>query len=172
MTLLIGFLPFAVFAVVDHFASTLLALTLAALTAAALASRDVCARKSLKPLDVGAFLVFGGLALYTLALHATWSLVSVRLCTDAGLLAIVLVSIAVGQPFTLAYAKERVPAVYWSKPQFRAANVRLSALWGGAFALMVLADWGMLHGLPLSAGVGVTLAALAGAAFFTKRAGK
>jgi hypothetical protein len=170
MTLLLGFLPFAVFALGDRLWSTLAALSLAACTAAILAIRDIATRKSLKLLDVGAALVFGGLALYTVLTHAKWSLVGVRLCTDLGLFAIVVVSILVHQPFTLQYAKEQVPEQIWAKPEFVRTNYRLSALWGAAFGAMVLADVGMLRGLPVPAGVVITVAALAAAFFYTTRA--
>src|ERR1700742_2564158 len=128
MTLLLGFLPFAVFALGDRFGSTLLALVLAAGTAVVLTLRDVKAKKSLKLLDVGAGVVFGGLALYTLLTHAEWSVVGVRLCTDAGLLGIVLVSMLVRQPFTLQYAREQVPEHVWAKPEFIRKNYMLSAI--------------------------------------------
>src|SRR6516164_5058454 len=40
--------------------------------------------------------------------HWEWTLTAVRLAVDLGLLAIVLVSIAVGRPFTIQYARERI----------------------------------------------------------------
>jgi hypothetical protein len=167
MTLLLGFLPFAVFAVVDRMVSTLPALVLAAITAAALTLRDVVGKKRIKALDSGAAVVFGGLVIYTVVTRTTWSMVGVRLCTDAGLLAIVLVSILVRQPFTLQYAKESVPEAYWSRPEFVRTNYRLSGIWAAAFALMVLADVGMVLGMPVSLGVAVTVGALGGAFYFT-----
>jgi hypothetical protein len=148
----------------------LLALTLAALTAAVLTLRSLRAKQSLKLLDVGATLVFGGLAIYTVATHTVWSLLGVRLCTDAGLFAIVAVSLIVRQPFTIQYAKEEVPEPIWSHPEFLRVNYKLSAIWCAAFAAMVLADIGVLRGLPLAFGLAITLAALASAAFFTTRA--
>jgi hypothetical protein len=172
MTLLLGFLPFAVFAVVDRVVSTLLALTLAAVTAAGLTLRDVAGKKRLKLLDVGAAVVFGGLALYTFFTQRAWSVVGVRLCTDAGLLAIVLISLAIRQPFTLQYAKEQVPEQHWADPGFVRTNYRLSAVWAAAFALMVLADVGMLLGLPVALGVVITLGALGGAFYVTSQVKK
>jgi hypothetical protein len=41
---------------------------------------------------------------------------AVRLAVDAGLLAIVLASLAAGRRFTLQYARERVPEQYWHAP--------------------------------------------------------
>jgi intracellular septation protein A len=170
MKILLGFLPFAVFAGGDRFGSTLLALTLAAMTAAVLTLLSLRAKQSLKLLDLGATLVFGGLALYTVATHTVWSMLGVRLCADLGLFAIVGVSLIVRQPFTIQYAKEEVPEQIWASPEFLRVNYRLSAIWCAAFAAMVLGDIGMLRGLPLAIGVAITLAALSSAAFFTTRA--
>ena len=93
-----------------------------------------------------------------------------RLCADLGLLAIVGVSLLVRQPFTLQYAKEEVPAQLWTRPEFLRTNYRLSAIWGAAFAGMVLADVAMLRGLPIALGVALTLASLAIAALYTAKA--
>jgi hypothetical protein len=170
MSMLLGFLPFGVFAVGSRLAATWLALTLAAATAAVLTLRDLREKKSLKLLDIGATLVFGGLALYTVSTHTEWSMLGVRLCTDLGLFAIVAVSIIVRQPFTLQYAKEEVSKELWTHPEFLRTNYRLSAIWGAAFGVMVLADVGMLRGLPIAFGVALTIAALGLAALFTMKA--
>jgi hypothetical protein len=122
MTLLLGFLPFAVFAVGDRFGSTLLALSLATVTAAVLALRDVKRGRSVKLLDLGATVLFGGLALYTVVTHTEWSMLGVRLCTDAGLFGIVGVSLVVRHPFTLQYAREQLPEASWTKPEFVRTN--------------------------------------------------
>jgi len=169
MMLLLGFLPFGVFALGDRLFSTFPALVLAACTAAALAARDLLSHKGLKLLDTGAALLFGGLAAYTALSHASWTVLGVRLWTDAGLLLLVVLSIAIGRPFTLAYAKERVPAHVWTKPEFVRTNVRISSAWAAAFAAIVLADAAMLAGLPIALGVLATLAALGGALLYTTR---
>jgi hypothetical protein len=39
-------------------------------------------------------------------------------------------------PFTEEYARERVPQQYWSSPQFKAVNRRLTAIWGAIFLVM------------------------------------
>src|SRR5689334_12198735 len=58
-------------------------------------------------------LLFGGLTLYAVLEEPTWSVIGVRLCVDSGLLLIVLVSMAVGRPFTLQYAREQVAREFW-----------------------------------------------------------
>ena len=64
---------------------------------------------------------------------------AVRLAVDAGLLAIVIVSLAIGRPFTLQYARERVAQQYWHTPFFLSINRRITWAWAGAFAALVTA---------------------------------
>ena len=65
---------------------------------------------------------------------------TVRLAVDRGLLAIVVVSLAVRRPFTLQYTRERVPAQFWGSPVFLATNRTISPVWAAAFAVLVAAD--------------------------------
>ncbi|MFG2141557.1 hypothetical protein [Streptomyces sp. NPDC048650] len=52
-------------------------------------------------------------------------------------------------PFTEQYAREQTPPEVWRSPLFRKVNVRLTALWGGAFALSAVS---YAIGLQTSAG--------------------
>ena len=65
---------------------------------------------------------------------------TVRLAVDGGLLVIVLVSLAIGMPFTLQYARESVPKEFWTVPLFITTNQRITAAWAAAFAVMTAAD--------------------------------
>jgi hypothetical protein len=69
-----------------------------------------------KVLEVGSLALFGALLLYTLIAAPDWTVATVRLAVDGGLLAIVLVSLAIGMPFTLQYARESVPKELWTSP--------------------------------------------------------
>src|SRR5215213_5872589 len=91
----------------------------------------------------------------------TWSVIGVRLCVDAGLLAIVLVSMAVGRPFTLQYARERVAPEFWDRPDFIRANYVISAVWALAFAVMVAAELALLTVPNLSPRLGIAAIVLA-----------
>src|SRR5262249_45359799 len=81
---------------------------------------------------------------------------------DLGLLIIVVVSLLVRRPFTLAYAKERVPPELWSSPTFIRVNDMITAAWAGAFLVIGMADMLMLYkpDVPLWVGIAITLAAL------------
>ncbi|MDB5827841.1 MAG: hypothetical protein JWQ73_2061 [Variovorax sp.] len=171
MNMLLGFAPFIVFAVFDRMLGTVPALSAAALLSAAFLLRDwLSPKRTVKLLEIGTVVLFGGLALYAIVLAADWPLLGVRLRVDAGLLIVVLVSMAVRQPFTLQYAKEQTPPEVWVQPAFMKTNYVLTAAWAAAFGLMVLADVAMIYlpAIPLWVGVAVTIGALVAAVKYTQ----
>lgn len=56
--------------------------------------------------------------------------------TAAAVLAVVMLGSAVTVPFTEQYARDYVPREFWSSPQFRSVNRRISAAWGLVIAVM------------------------------------
>ena len=170
MGILLAFAPFIAFAVLDRFLGATTGLVAGALVSAALLARDwLDARRSPKILEIGTFILFGAMAAYALVGGPQWSVIGVRLRVDAGLLLIVLVSLALRQPFTLQYAREQVDRDLWSSPVFIRTNYVITAVWALAFLVMVLADLVMLYlpDVPLRVGIFVTVAALVGAVKFT-----
>jgi hypothetical protein len=172
MNILLAFAPFIVFVVVERIVGVPAGLAAGALASAALLARDLLSReRAAKVLEIGTVILFGTLALYALAFHPAWSVAAVRLRVDAGLLAIVLVSIAIRRPFTLQYAREQAAAELWSHPVFVRTNYVISAAWGAAFAAMVVADIVLVYmpQVPRAAGIAVTVVALMAAVKFTAR---
>ena len=170
MGILLAFAPFIAFAIVDRLIGPTEGLAAGALVAAALVIRDaLTAGRTPKLLEIGTLLLFGGLALYAVFGVADWSVIAVRLCVDAGLLLIVLVSILIGRPFTLQYAREQRAPELWASPEFLRTNMIISAAWALAFGVMVLAEVALLYrpGLPPRAGVAAIVLALVGAVKFT-----
>jgi hypothetical protein len=94
----------------------------------------------------------------------------VRLAVDVGVLAIVLVSLAIRLPFTLQYAREVVDAETLKLPGFMKANYIITWAWVGAFVLMLIADILMIYvpSLPLWIGFATAFAARNSAVAFTK----
>jgi hypothetical protein len=170
MGMLFGFLPFIGFAMVDRFAGSTMALLAAAGISSAIILRDLIIGKSPKILEIGALILFACYAAYALFADPVWSLWSLRLLVDLGMLAIVLVSIAIRQPFTIQYAREMVPPEFWHTSEFRKTNYVISAVWALAFLIMVAADALLLFvpEVPRQVGVVVTIAALAAAIKFTR----
>lgn len=170
MNLLLAFAPFLAFAVIDRLVGVTEGLVAGALVALAMLLRDVFTPgRAPKVLEIGTVLLFGGLALFALLGDPGWSILDVRLRVDAGLLVIVLVSIALRRPFTLQYAREDVPPEFWDSPEFLRTNDVISAVWALAFAVMVAADLVMLYmpEIPQRAGIIATILALVLAVKFT-----
>lgn len=161
MNILLSFSPFIAFAILIHLGFTEAALIAGATVSALLILRErLVLQHYMKILEVGTFVLFGGLALYTMATGQDWSIALVRLVVDGGLLIIVLVSLAVGTPFTLQYAKEATPPAIWANAEFLAANQRITLVWAAAFAVLVVCDVIMAfvpeipHGVAVAATVG------------------
>lgn len=170
MGMLLAFTPFIVFAVLDRVAGSVAGLISGAVVAAALLLRDwATPGRQPKILEIGTAVLFAGLALYAVLGRPAWSVIGVRLCVDAGLLLVVLASIAAGRPFTLQYAREQVAPELWDRPEFIRTNYVISAAWALAFAVMVAAEAALLTvpGLPTRIGVAAIVLALVGAFKFT-----
>ena len=170
MNLLLAFAPFVLFVVIERIWGIKAGLVSATVVSAALVARDRISRnRSVKILELGTMALFGGLAAYALLAGATWSVIGVRLRVDAGLLLVVLVSIAIRTPFTLQYAREQVGQELWSSSEFIRTNYIITAVWAAAFAVMVAADLVMLYvpTVPLRVGVWTTILSILGAARFT-----
>jgi hypothetical protein len=170
MNILLGFSPFLVFIILNGLVGVETGLIGAAMMSGLLLARELLVRRQVpKVLEIGTAVLFGGLALVGPLLGGGWSIALVRFAIDAGLLLIVLISIVIGQPFTLQYAREQVPRTLWDHPTFRRVNLVITAVWAAAFAIMAAADlaWMLIPGLPPRVVIIVTVAALAGAAKFT-----
>ena len=126
--------------------------------------------ETVKVLEIGSLALFGVLVLYTLVAAPEWTVATVRLAVDTGLFAIALVSLLIGQPFTLQYARESVPKEFWSSPLFLSTNRQITAAWTVAFAVMAGADAAAhyVEAIPLWIDVAATVIAFAAAFWFTR----
>ncbi|MBQ8111872.1 MAG: glycosyltransferase family 25 protein, partial [Kiritimatiellae bacterium] len=81
----------------DHLdpARAQVALFAGAAIAVILVGRELASGKSVKVLEAGTAVLFGALGLYVTLVQAAWTILGVRLAVDTGLLAIVLISIAI-----------------------------------------------------------------------------
>jgi hypothetical protein len=170
MNLLLAFAPFIVFVVAERLAGIPAGLASAAIVAAILLARDlVTPSRGPKLLEIGTFLLFGGLFLLAMTIGEQWSIADVRLRVDGGLLLIVLLSMVFQRPFSMQYARESVDRQHWNSQEFLRTNYVISAAWAVAFGVLVLADVVMdfMPALPHAGSVVATAVALAGAAWFT-----
>jgi hypothetical protein len=170
VNILFGLAPFIVFFVLMRLVSPLAGLAAAFAVSFLLGFHHWWRGERVKVLEVGSLLLFGVLVLYTLIAAPHWSVATVRLAVDAGLFAIVLVSLVIGMPFTLQYARERVPKEYWNSPLFLTTNQRLTGAWAAAFAVMTTADAAAeyVEAIPLWIDVAATIAAFVAAVWFTQ----
>ena len=170
MSILLSLSPFAVFFVLMRLHSPMAGLMGALLTSLLLCARMRGRGEAVKILEVGSLALFGLLTAYTWLVAPHWTVASVRLAVDAGLLAIVLVSLAIGRPFTLQYARERVPEQFWELPVFFTTNRTITVVWAVAFVVLVLADaaaeW--VPAVPLWLDIIASIAAFLGAVWFTR----
>ena len=170
MSILLGLSPFIVFFVLMRLVSPLAGLAAAFALSVLLGFRQWRRGESLKVLEVGSLALFGILLLYTLIAAPEWTVATVRLAVDGGLLVIVLVSLAIGMPFTLQYARESVPKEFWTAPLFITTNRRITAAWAAAFAVMTAADAAAhyVEAIPVWIDVAASIAAFVGAVWFTR----
>ena len=70
--------------------------------------------------------MFAGLLAWAKLSPSPLTVLSVRLRVDAGLLLIIQ---AIGKPFTLQYARERVPEERWKSPRFARINFVITSVW-------------------------------------------
>ncbi|WP_431283071.1 hypothetical protein ACQW02_27355 [Humitalea sp. 24SJ18S-53] len=170
MGILLAFAPFLAFAVVDVLAGAVPGLLAGAAIAFALLVRDwIDPKRSPKLMEIGAAVLFTALALYALLSGAGMSLVGAKFWVDLGLLAIALLSMVIGRPFTLQYARESVPSAYWNNPEFLRTNQVITAAWALAFAVIVSMNLVMLYvpGVPRQLPIVVTILSVVAAAKFT-----
>jgi hypothetical protein len=171
MGILLAFAPFIAFAIVAQVVGGTAGLVVGGATSAALLIRDRLSNGGPpKVLELGTTILFVALALYALFGDPGWSIFSVRLRVDAGLLLIVLGSIAIRRPFTLRYAREQVPPEHWNSPVFIRSNYVITAVWALAFVVLVGSDVIVVYlpSLPSIVGIGATVLALVIAVKFTE----
>jgi hypothetical protein len=169
MGILLGLAPFIAFFALMRLVSPLAGLAAGFVVSLLLGVRVWQRGETIKILEIGSLILFAGLTLYTLAVAPAWSVATVRLVVDAGLLAIVLVSLAIGRPFTLQYAREQVPKAFWGAPRFLHANHVITWVWAAALAVLVAADAAAEYvpAIPVTVDVAVSILAIAGAIAFT-----
>jgi hypothetical protein len=170
MNILFGFAPYIAFFLFMRTVSIDAGLWSALVVAVLIGARDWTRSGSLKVLEAGTVLIFLALVIFTAAEHWKWTVMAVRLVVDAGLLAIVLVSLAVGRPFTLQYARERVAEHYWHTPLFLTINRGITFAWAAALATLVAAHAAVIFVpvVPWWLDIALTISVLAAALRFTE----
>ena len=160
MTLILGFSPFILFALLSRLSADL-ALWVAFAAAFVVTIRDFVERPALRLLDGTSLALFGLLALARGFVTPDLSLAAVRTLVDAALLVAITVSLIRRRPFSLQYASFETGGRVWPLPLFLRVNTIISAAWAAAFAAMTMADAAVTFWpVPLDVGVAVSIIAL------------
>jgi hypothetical protein len=170
MTIFLILAPYGVFATLMLVGSATTSLFTAAAICLLAIAYDAYRGRSIKVLGAGSALVFAALGGYLAVTGDTWGVSAVKFTVDAGILAIALVSIAVGKPFTLQYARETEDAETAQMPGFVFANYVITWAWVLAILLMMAANMLAVYvpGMPLWSGLAVAFAARNTAIYFSR----
>jgi len=132
LNLLSGFAPFLVYSVLSRL-SISLAFWFALGTAFALGLPVFLHTRTIRTLDGGGIVLFGAAAIMAGVLRALSDFSTARFVVIVGMLATVLASFVLRQPFALQYAHP-------DDPHFARSALRISLVWAGAFAVMTASD--------------------------------
>jgi hypothetical protein len=134
----VALVPWVVFGLLAQHSTLKVAAIGALLASAVIAVRSIRAGGA-KVLELGAVLAFAGFVVVAFgADHATGAWVArYARAISAALLAAIAFGSLLAVPFTEQYARESVPRQFWSSPQFKQINRRLTAMWGFVFTLMI-----------------------------------
>jgi len=162
--------PYGAFAMLMLVSSATLSLFVAAALCLMVIAHDMLRGRAVKMLGAGSAVLFTALGCTLALTEQVWSGSAVKLAVDAGVLAIALVSLAVGKPFTVQYAREVVDAATARLPGFLTANYVITWAWALALLLMMTANALLIYlpGLPLWTGLAIAFAARNTAIYFTK----
>ncbi len=88
-----------------------------------------------------------GLAFFTYASVAVllfnhmWTIINMGILANAALAAGTWVTMAMGKPFTLEYAREHTDPSLWEHPGFIRLNNTLTSVWGAVFTINTAVAW-------------------------------
>jgi hypothetical protein len=170
MGILLAFAPFIEFAVLDELLGSTEGLLAGTVMSAGLLIRAwMSADRQPKIIEIGTAIFFCGLTVCALLLDLAWSIDGVRLRVDSGLLIMILVTLAIRQPFTLQYAREQVAPEFRESPELVRTNYVITAAWALAFSVVVIAELILLYlpDVPPRVWIVATVAALVGVVKFT-----
>ena len=90
-------------------------------------------------LELGAVVTFAAFAAVSLVVahHTGTDVARYARGIAAAALSVIAFASLLFVPFTEQYARERVDERFWSSPQFKAINRKLTIMWGAVFAAMV-----------------------------------
>ena len=134
----VGFVPWIVYWILVGNAPFIVAVLAGLGLAVAINAITLARRQPLMVLEAGTAVVFAVFVLIALILSDDFLERWLQPLGNAGLFAIVGVSILIGKPFTLQYARKSTPREQWDEPGFVYVCRLLAWLWAGTLAFMTI----------------------------------
>lgn len=116
--------------------------------------------RSVKILNIGTLVFFLALSVLALFTELEWFGHWVSLWSNLSLTLIALVSIVIGKPFTIQYAKEQAPQEVWNSPKFLRVNYIISWVWFSAFLVNLVPSVSRLLGREIPNSLGLVFSIL------------
>lgn len=88
---------------------------------------------------------FGGATIAVMVFEDTWTLRHLGVLANGALAIGAWLTIALGKPFTLDYAKEHVDPSLWTDPFFIRTNVLMTAVWASSFTINAVLAFGKME---------------------------
>ncbi len=132
----VGFLPWIVYWSLVGNVPFRVAVVIACAISVALSGQALLRHHLPKVIEAGGTIVFVILLLLTFLTNDVFLERWLQPLTNGGLFLIALVSILIGKPFTLQYAREHAPPEVVETPDFFQVNLLITWVWVSAFAVM------------------------------------
>jgi hypothetical protein len=171
MTIFLILAPYGAFALLMIVTSAAVSLfATAAICLATICFDTIVRGRSIKILAAGSVVTFATVGCYVLLADPGMSVSAVKFSVDAGMLLVILASIAIRRPFTLQYALEEVDAETTKLAGFIRANYIISWVWAASMVAMMIGNVALIYvpGLPIWSSLLVAFAARNSAVYFTK----
>ncbi|AQT80597.1 hypothetical protein B1R94_17005 [Mycolicibacterium litorale] len=111
---------------------------------------------------------FAGATVAVLGFHDVWTVRHLGVLANGALALGSWITLAIGRPFTLEYARAHTDPAKWTDATFIRVNVLLTSVWASVFTINTGFAWAQMAGLlPQWACHSASYAALIGAAAFT-----
>ena len=93
---------------------------------------------------------FGAASVAVMGFNDTWTLRHLGVLANGALALGAWLTIALGKPFTLDYAKEHVDPSLWNEPRFIRTNVLMTGVWASTFTINAMLAFGKMQQIALS----------------------
>jgi hypothetical protein len=135
---IVGFVPWIVYRILVGNAPFLTAVLAGLALALVINISSLVRRQPLMVLEAGTAVVFAIFVIMALTLSDDFLERWLQPLGNAGLFVIVLISILIGRPFTLQYARKSTPPEQWDEPGFVYVCRLLAWLWAGTMGFMTI----------------------------------